>query len=407
MEAPTPSGPPVVGLSFAAPEPEVRRATVGFRLILAFPHLLFLALLGFAAGVTAVVGWFAALFTGRLPDGIAGFQGSVVQYATRVYGYMYLLTDEYPPFALDGAAYPISVALPARGTLNRLAVLFRIVLAIPAMVLSSLVSSGLQPVLLVVWLIQVVSGKRPTPAFEAGAAVLRYQTRFHAWMFMLTSEYPKALFGDPALGTGPSGFAPAPDAVVDVASEIPPPPPAPGAIPPPPPPPGVPAAPRITALVLSPAARRIVIVAIVLGVLTTGGQIGSAVAISNQATRSLDDVDDEYEDLVDASFEYGAAIQACSVSGDGSACVAQANREFAEEVRELEADLSALDLPGGALDEADTLRDHARSLADLLEQMAASVDDPATYEQLSAQFQTQVTELDDDYVDLRQAVLFG
>ena len=52
---------------------------------------------------------------------------------------MFLLTDRYPPFSLDDVEYPVRPILPGRGPLNRVSVLFRIILAIPAVVFSQIV----------------------------------------------------------------------------------------------------------------------------------------------------------------------------------------------------------------------------------------------------------------------------
>ena len=43
------------------------RLTVAFRLILAIPHIIWLALWGVAAVLAVIVSWFATLFTGRTP----------------------------------------------------------------------------------------------------------------------------------------------------------------------------------------------------------------------------------------------------------------------------------------------------------------------------------------------------
>ena len=45
-----------------------RRATVIFRIILAIPQFIVLFFLGIAAFFVSMIGWFAALFTGRLPE---------------------------------------------------------------------------------------------------------------------------------------------------------------------------------------------------------------------------------------------------------------------------------------------------------------------------------------------------
>jgi hypothetical protein len=48
-----------------------------------------------------LVGWFAVLFTGRMPEGIANFLVGIGRWITRVAAYGYLFTDEYPPFSLS------------------------------------------------------------------------------------------------------------------------------------------------------------------------------------------------------------------------------------------------------------------------------------------------------------------
>jgi hypothetical protein len=175
-----------------------RRLTVAFRIILAIPHLILLLLVSVVAILAAIVGWFAALILGRLPRGLARFLGQYVQYSTRVSAYsFFLLTDRYPPFSLTDPNYAVSVET-APGRLNRLAVFFRVILVIPAAIVVNLVQSGFQLAAVFIWLIVLVSGRMPTSLFEALAVALRYSTRFSAYNFMLTADYPSGLFGDPA-----------------------------------------------------------------------------------------------------------------------------------------------------------------------------------------------------------------
>jgi Domain of unknown function (DUF4389) len=53
-------------VAFAGPAPQ-SRLTVLVRLILAIPQFVVVWLLGIAAMVVVLIGWFGALFTGRLP----------------------------------------------------------------------------------------------------------------------------------------------------------------------------------------------------------------------------------------------------------------------------------------------------------------------------------------------------
>ncbi|MBV8980812.1 MAG: DUF4389 domain-containing protein [Acidimicrobiia bacterium] len=189
--------PDTVVVGFEGPGPQ-RRLTVAFRIILVVPHVILLALVSIVATLAAIVGWFAALVLGRLPDGLARFLGQFLQYSTRVSAYaFYLLTDRYPPFSLSDPNYAVSVNV-APGRLNRAAVFFRLILMIPAYVVVVLFQYGLEIAAVFIWLIVLVAGRMPTSLFEALAAVLRYNVRFQAYGLLLTADYPSGLFGDPA-----------------------------------------------------------------------------------------------------------------------------------------------------------------------------------------------------------------
>ena len=90
-------------LELNPPETERDLLTVGFRIILALPHIVALWFLGLAWCVTSFVAWFAILFTGKYPEGLYKFALGVFRWSVRVEAYLLLLRDEYPPFALDEA----------------------------------------------------------------------------------------------------------------------------------------------------------------------------------------------------------------------------------------------------------------------------------------------------------------
>lgn len=175
-----------------------QRWTVLIRLILAIPQLIILYFLWVAGFFVLVVGWFAALFTGQLPEGIRDFLIGILRYQVRVHGYLFLLVDEYPPFVFfDAPDYPIQIEVPPPTRLNPLAVLFRLILIIPAAIISGVVMDGAIVVSIVVWVMMLFTGRQPEPAFGATSAGLRYQMRFLAFTGMLTPTYPKGLFGEP------------------------------------------------------------------------------------------------------------------------------------------------------------------------------------------------------------------
>ncbi|GAA0316243.1 hypothetical protein GCM10010302_64180 [Streptomyces polychromogenes] len=194
------------------PPDRQRRWTVLLRFLLLLPQFIVTAVLGIAAFFVTIVGWFAALFTGRLPAGVADFLGGYLAYETRVTASALLLVDRYPPFSFEGQGHPVRIELRP-GELNRLAVLFRFVLMIPAAIVTTVLQYGLAVVCWVFWLITLVLGRMPGPVFSAVAAVVRYRMRYQAYTMMLTSAYPKRLFGD-----GPPAGQPLPPAPATVPS---------------------------------------------------------------------------------------------------------------------------------------------------------------------------------------------
>jgi hypothetical protein len=190
------------------PPSHQRRLTVFFRWLLLIPQFIVLWVLGIVTFFAAIAAWFAALALGRLPRWAAGYLSGYVVYSTRVSASLYLLTDRYPPFAFTAPEYPVQVELHPGGPLNRLAVLFRIILAIPAIIIASVVATGWSVLAFFSWLVVFILGRMPEPLFEATAAIVRYSMRLAAYFLMVTPAYPKRLFGDPA-GSGPAaGYDP-------------------------------------------------------------------------------------------------------------------------------------------------------------------------------------------------------
>jgi hypothetical protein len=89
-----------VRLSIEYPE-RLSRLLIFVKWLLAIPHLLILSLLGLVAFLVYVIGWFAILFTGRLPRGLFDFLVGYGRWGLRVNAYILLLRDEYPPFSMS------------------------------------------------------------------------------------------------------------------------------------------------------------------------------------------------------------------------------------------------------------------------------------------------------------------
>ena len=77
------------------------RLTVGLRLIWAIPAAIVAYIIGIIAFVCWFIGIFAVLFTGGWPGGLRGWVEKGIRAYLRLYAYMFLLTDKYPPLNLD------------------------------------------------------------------------------------------------------------------------------------------------------------------------------------------------------------------------------------------------------------------------------------------------------------------
>jgi hypothetical protein len=80
---------------------ELSRGLPLVKWLLAIPHVIILAILAIVTFFAILIGWFAILFTGRLPRSIHDFLVGYMRWSARVYCYAILLTtDRYPPFRL-------------------------------------------------------------------------------------------------------------------------------------------------------------------------------------------------------------------------------------------------------------------------------------------------------------------
>ncbi|MCK9517890.1 MAG: DUF4389 domain-containing protein [Dehalococcoidia bacterium] len=174
------------------PPVEQNRLSVLLRIIFAIPHAIIISALGYVVGVTAFIAWLIILFTGKCPPGLLKFHAGYVRWAARAYGYLGLLTDKYPPFSLDDdPAYPIrvSVAEAAEGR-NRLTVFFRVILAIPHLIVLSILGLVVYIVAFIAWIIALITGVVPEGMHNFIGGVLRWSTRVNAYLYLLRDEYP-------------------------------------------------------------------------------------------------------------------------------------------------------------------------------------------------------------------------
>jgi hypothetical protein len=165
------------------------RLTVFFRILLAIPHLIVLYVWTIGAEIAVVIAWFAGILLGRVPPGLHNFIAGYWRYRTRVTAYVLLLADPYPAFG-SGPPYPIDLIVAPAATQNRLTILFRIILAIPALILAYVFFAGLAIIAVFGWFAGVILGRMPEGLENLGIFLLRWESQSWGYLFLLTDRYP-------------------------------------------------------------------------------------------------------------------------------------------------------------------------------------------------------------------------
>jgi Domain of unknown function (DUF4389) len=174
------------------------RLTVFFRLLLAIPQLVWLGIWGIATYVVVVIAWFAALFTGRVPTGMHDFLARYARASTHVRAYVLLLANPWPPFGGSPGTYPVDLRVDPPEKQNRLVVFFRVLLAIPAFLLTYVFGAVNNIVAFLGWFVCIFTGRMPQGMRDLSAWMLRYEVQTYCYVLLLTGRYP-SLSGAPSV----------------------------------------------------------------------------------------------------------------------------------------------------------------------------------------------------------------
>jgi hypothetical protein len=201
------------------------RVTVFFRLFLAIPVLIWVALRGIAASFVAVVNWLAVLIQGEVPKGMHDFVASYIRYSTQVSAYLFLAADPYPWFRVQ-QDYPVDVEIDPPVRQGRWGGFFRLVLALPALILAAALGGGFATgssgqgswtasnneeslwlsassfggvaaaAAFLAWFAILVRGRSPRGLRDLTAYALGYGAQAGGYLLLLTPRYPNS---DPSL----------------------------------------------------------------------------------------------------------------------------------------------------------------------------------------------------------------
>jgi hypothetical protein len=203
------SNPEMLGPAWELPPHPVRleldddrrrsRLTVFFRLLLAIPHLLWLLLWSIAALFAALANGVVALLRGRSADPLHRFLAAYTRYYVHVNAFLFLVANPFPGFT-GTLGYPVDIAVGPPERQNRWITFFRIILGIPALLVTAALSVALAMVGFLGWFASLATGRMPAGMRNLGAVCVRYLAQTTAYWAVLTDRYPHA---SPALRPPP------------------------------------------------------------------------------------------------------------------------------------------------------------------------------------------------------------
>ncbi len=170
--------------------------------LLAIPHYFVLFFLFIGVFFAKIIAFFAVLITGRYPEGIFNFVSGVLRWSWNVTAYVYLLTDRYPPFALDqDPAYPaqLEITYPAEGV-NRWRPLVHWLLIIPYAIVAGVLSYLAGVVALIGVFVILFTKNLPEGMFKLILIPSRWQIRASVYALFMVTKYPPFEWDEPAAG---------------------------------------------------------------------------------------------------------------------------------------------------------------------------------------------------------------
>src|SRR3954452_811612 len=172
--------------------PDPNRWTTFFRIILAIPWLIVGAFWGILFLFTHFFAWIAIIVLGRYPIWLFEFNSGVVRFGVRTGAWIYLQTDEWPPLGLaDDPSYPIRSGIaPPPARQSRLKALFRLILALPMLLVSYAVNYMHLWVAAIAWVTIVFRGYQPEGVNTALTFVNGFYARLYGYVAFLPDASP-------------------------------------------------------------------------------------------------------------------------------------------------------------------------------------------------------------------------
>jgi hypothetical protein len=184
------------------------RLTVFFRVLLALPHLVWLALWSVLALLVLIADWFATLLLGHSPEALHNFLARYLRYSVHVEAFVLLAANQFPGFTGRPGSYPIDLEIDPPARQNRWKTGFRWLLVLPAALVGGALAGGLNVgvggsrfslstsvavgAALLAWFVCLARARMPEGLAHAIDFGLSYSAQLSGYLLLLTDRYPYA-----------------------------------------------------------------------------------------------------------------------------------------------------------------------------------------------------------------------
>jgi hypothetical protein len=166
------------------------RLTVFFRILLALPHLIWIALWIVVLIPTLVVAWILTLVRGRLPTPLHRFISAYLRYQAHLAAFLYLVAAPFPGFT-GAPGYTVDLELPpAPEPQRRATTAVRALLTVPAWLTAAGLGGAALVAAVLGWFAALATGRMPQGLRDLAAWSIRYTGQADAYLFFVTERYP-------------------------------------------------------------------------------------------------------------------------------------------------------------------------------------------------------------------------
>jgi hypothetical protein len=173
------------------------KKTVFWRGILVVPMLVFVAAFtptadkGWATGLIVLPTALAIIVRGIYPSYVLSFNHAIVELETRVFGYLFLLTDDYPSIERNPNVAVLLPDVDGGRKLNRWLPIVKWFTAIPLVIVGLVYTALALAVTVVAWVITWSTGRYPDWALKIVLGTLKFWNRVNGYaVILVTDEYP-------------------------------------------------------------------------------------------------------------------------------------------------------------------------------------------------------------------------